>query len=104
MNNLKFTLKKSMNPFTLGMLLGCAVFSIADANSAFAALPWEGPLTTLKNSITGTVAKTICAIVVCVTGIMIALGEGGAAGRVALRLVFGLALAIGFLQVISLFG
>ena len=29
--------------------------------------------------------------------------EGGAAGRLALRLVFGLALAIGFMQIVSMF-
>lgn len=87
----------------LGALAGLAAYQLLAPASALAALPWEGPLETLKASITGTVAKAICAVVVCVTGVMIGMGEGGAAGRVALRLVFGLALAIGFMQIISMF-
>lgn len=67
------------------------------------AMPWDGPLQELRNSITGTAAKAICAITVCVTGVMIGMGEGGAAGRKALQLVFGLALAIGFMQIVDLF-
>lgn len=94
---------KKVNPLFLGLMLGFMVYSIIEPSSTSAALPWEGPLEELKSSITGTVAKAICAIVVCVTGVMIGMGEGGAAGRIALRLVFGLALAIGFMQILSMF-
>lgn len=94
---------KRINPLFFGLMLGFMAYSIVEPSVASAALPWEGPLEELKASITGTVAKAICAIVVCVTGVMIGMGEGGAAGRIALRLVFGLALAIGFMQIISMF-
>lgn len=90
--------------FTLVILLGCMIYSYLEPSTAAAgSLPWETPMETLRDSLTNTVAKAICAIVVCVTGVMISMGEGGAAGRVALRLVFGLALAIGFLQILDMF-
>ena len=74
------------------------------ANSAFAAsLPWEGPLETLSDSLTGPLAKTVCAAVVCVSGIFVALGEGGPFGRLAGRIVFGLALAIGAMNIVKMF-
>lgn len=70
---------------------------------AYAALPWEGPLVQLQSSLTGPVAKAVCAIVVCCSGIFVALGEAGQFGRLCGRLVFGLALAVGFMQILSLF-
>lgn len=99
-----FSCKKFLSPTVALFLLCCLAYAlIAEPVPAYASLPWEEPLTELKESITGTVAKAICAIVVCVTGVMIGMGEGGAAGRIALRLVFGLALAVGFTQIISMF-
>ena len=94
---------KRDNVILTGIFLGLMIFKVLAPDVAYAALPWEGPLEELEESITGTVAKVITAIVVCVSGMMIAMGEGGAAGRLALRLVFGLALAIGFMQIVSMF-
>ena len=94
---------KRDNVILTGIFLGLMSFKVLAPDAAYAALPWEGPLEELEESITGTVAKVITAIVVCVSGMMIAMGEGGAAGRLALRLVFGLALAIGFMQIVSMF-
>lgn len=76
---------------------------MAYPNTTLAALPWEGPLVQLQTSLTGPVAKAVCAIVVCCSGLFVALGEAGQFGRLCGRLVFGLALAVGFMQIISLF-
>ena len=55
-------------------------------------LPWEGPLQTLIESLTGPVAKAIgIAAIVCL-GIAIAFSEGGSMLRKALFVVLGLAL------------
>lgn len=89
---------------TFGLLLAMLVTDILMPGSAFAAsLPWEGPLETLADSLTGDLAKTVCAAVVCVSGIFVALGEGGPFGRLAGRIVFGLALAIGAMNIVKLF-
>ena len=66
-------------------------------------LPWERPMYTIQKSLTGPVAKAIAMIVVVVAGIFVALGEGGPAGRLVGRLVFGLGLLFGALQIINAF-
>lgn len=66
-------------------------------------LPWEKPLITIQRSLTGPVAKAIAMVVVVVAGIFVALGEGGPAGRLVGRLVFGLGLLFGALQIIDAF-
>lgn len=101
-NQSQFEKLKIDHFFVFGMIAGFFIANFIEPTITFA-LPWDGPLQTLEDSLTGTVATAITAITVCVTGMMIAMGEGGAAGRVALRLIFGLALAIGFTQIISIF-
>lgn len=98
----RIAIKENTN-IALGVFLGLTIFNMFNPDMVSAALPWEGPLEELEESITGPVAKGITAIVVCVCGVMIAMGEGGASGRLALRLIFGLALAIGFMQILSMF-
>lgn len=88
---------------TMSLLAGLIIYTTISPETANAALPWEGPLDELQESITGPVAAAVCAVIVCVCGFMIAMGEGGATGRLALRLIFGLALAIGFMNILSMF-
>jgi len=64
--------------------------------SAFAGgtgMPWEGPLTTILESITGPVAKIAGVIAICITGLALAFGEGGGLMRKILGIVFGLSIA-----------
>ena len=68
-----------------------AVSSVADAASA--GMPWENPLQTILNSITGPVAKIIGALAITVTGLSIGFGEGGAGVKKMLWLVLGLSIA-----------
>lgn len=66
-------------------------------------LPWESPMYAIQKSLTGPMAKAIAMIVVVVAGIFVSLGEGGPAGRLVGRLVFGLGLLFGALQIIDKF-
>lgn len=95
--------KKSINKSLIfGIIVG--VFAINSIfPDAILAMPWDGPLEELRSSITGRAAKSICAITVCFTGVLIGMGEGGAAGRKALQLICGLALALGFMQILDMF-
>ncbi len=64
--------------------------------SAFASgtgMPWEGPLTTILESITGPVAKIAGVVAICITGLALAFGEGGGLMRKILGIVFGLSIA-----------
>ena len=98
----KFNLRLT-DAIVMGFFFGLLGVNLVVPESACAALPWETPLTNLRDSLTGPVAKAVTAIVVCVSGLMVALGEGGQFGRLAGRLVFGLALAVGFMQIVNMF-
>jgi type IV secretion system protein VirB2 len=56
-------------------------------------MPWEAPLQTVADSITGPVAKAIGIIAIAITGLGFAFAEGGSALRKGLGIVFGLAIA-----------
>lgn len=88
-------IKKNKGILLLGMLMICLLVpTVCFASGGSAGLPWEGPLESIKNSLTGPVATGVTTIIVIVTGIMIGAGEGGAAGRKLLQLVCGLAMAL----------
>lgn len=73
--------------------------------AAAADLPWQGPLESVVSSINGPVAKAICLVAICVSGVMMALGEGGPMGRKAGQLIFGISLAAFAATIVSdLFG
>lgn len=56
-------------------------------------MPWETPLQTIADSITGPVAKAIGVLAIAITGLGMAFSEGGSWVRKGLSIVFGLAIA-----------
>lgn len=56
-------------------------------------MPWEGPLQTVADSLSGPVAKAVGIIAIVVTGLGFAFAEGGSAMRKGVGIVFGLAIA-----------
>lgn len=95
-------IKKIDKALIFGIVFGTFIITSIFPDTILA-MPWDGPLEELRSSITGKAAKSICAITVCITGVMIGMGEGGQAGRKALQLICGLALAIGFMQILDMF-
>ena len=81
----------------LAYLFSLFVISLVLVDPAFATtgttMPWESPLTTLEQSVTGPVARAIGIIAIVVTGLGIAFGEGGTGLRKILWIVFGLSVA-----------
>jgi type IV secretion system protein VirB2 len=69
------------------------VGSPAWASSGGTAMPWEAPLTTIQNSLSGPVAKAVGIIAIVITGLAFAFSEGGSAMRKGIGIVFGLAIA-----------
>lgn len=56
-------------------------------------MPWEGPLQTIADSVTGPVAKAVGIVAIAVTGLGVAFAEGGSWVRRGLGIIFGLAIA-----------
>jgi len=77
--------------------------SPAWATSSGTAMPWEAPLTTIQNSLSGPVAKAVGIIAIVITGLGFAFAEGGSAMRKGVGIVFGLAIAFTATTFISSF-
>ena len=56
-------------------------------------MPWEGPLQSILDSLTGPVAKIAGVGAIVITGLALAFGEGGGLMRKILGIVFGLSIA-----------
>ena len=56
-------------------------------------MPWEGPLQSVMDSVTGPVAKIAAVIAICVTGLMLAFGESGSGLNKATQVLFGISIA-----------
>ncbi|HEY1561741.1 MAG TPA: TrbC/VirB2 family protein [Caulobacteraceae bacterium] len=67
------------------------------------AMPWETPLQSVQDSLSGPVAKAIGIIAIVVTGLGFAFAEGGSAMRKGVGIVFGLAIAFTATTFISSF-
>ena len=65
----------------------------AFAGSSGTSMPWETPLQTVQDSLSGPVAKAVGIIAIVVTGLGFAFSEGGSAMRKGIGIVFGLAIA-----------
>ena len=90
----------------LAILTGAAVLlavSPAWAAGAGTAMPWEGPLDTIMQSLSGPVAKAVGIIAIVLTGLGFAFAEGGSALRKGIGIVFGLAIAFTATTFISTF-
>ena len=75
---------------------GSALFASL-GNRAYAAqsgLPWEAPLQTLTDSLTGPVLQTFLIISIVLAGLMMALTEVSAGAKRLLQAVFGLSIAV----------
>ncbi len=73
---------------------GLTLLLQADAALAGASgLPWETPLQTITNSLTGPVLQSFLILAVLVSGIVISFAEVGAGAKRLLQAVFGLSVA-----------
>lgn len=63
------------------------------AHAAGTGMPWEAPLTSFLNSLTGPVAKIVGVAAVVVAGFGIAFSEGGSGLRKLVWVAFGLSIA-----------
>ena len=65
----------------------------ATAHAAGSGLPWEAPLQSILDSITGPVARIIAVMVITLTGLTLAFGETSGGFRRLIQIVFGLSIA-----------
>jgi type IV secretion system protein TrbC len=81
----------------------CAATPAWATTTGGTAMPWETPLQSVQNSLSGPVAKAVGIIAIVVTGLGFAFAEGGSAMRKGVGIVFGLAIAFTATTFISSF-
>ena len=81
-------------------IIPLAAIAVVSAGAAHAAtggaggaMPWEGPLTAVMDSITGPVARVIAILIIVATGMTLAFGDVGQGFKKLLQILFGLAIA-----------
>ena len=85
------------------LLIGGLVGPAAAATSG-PAMPGDGPLQTILNSLSGTVAHVLITVAVIVTGLVFAFTEHGSGARRLFGVAFGGALALGALSFMTAVG
>lgn len=83
---------------------GSLALQVFAVNSAYAALPWEDPLDTVVESLTGPVAQGVSVIACVVMGGMLAFGELGGVAKRGIMILFGIAMALFASNFITAFG
>lgn len=79
-------------PLGLAVAVILAAPALATTTSG-TSMPWETPLQTVQESLSGPVAKAVGIIAIVVTALGFAFSEGGSALRKGIGIVFGLAVA-----------
>jgi type IV secretion system protein TrbC len=87
-NRRKVTDRRILLAALLSMVCWCAA-----AHAAGAGMPWETPLNSLLNSLTGPIAKIAGVAAVVITGLGMAFSEGGSGMRKLVTVAFGLTIA-----------
>ncbi|MDX7817966.1 TrbC/VirB2 family protein [Aeromonas caviae] len=81
-------------PATQGLLLaGLMLLLAGTAQAAGSSMPWEGPLTSILESIQGPVARIVAVIIIISTGLALAFGDTSGGFRKLIQIVFGLSIA-----------
>ena len=81
------------SPLKTLSVLALLLFGAASAHAAGSGLPWEAPLQSILDSITGPVARIIAVMVITLTGLTLAFGETSGGFRRLIQIVFGLSIA-----------
>ena len=68
--------------------------TVGAAQAAQSGLPWEQPLETITNSLTGPVLQTFLIIAIVLSGLVMALSEVSDGAKRLLQAVFGLSVAV----------
>lgn len=92
-----------------GLWLTSAGFILLLGGNALAAtagpvMPWDTPLTTIRDSLSGTVAHILVTVAVITTALVFAFSEAGSGARRLFGVAFGGAIALGALSVMTAVG
>ncbi len=88
--------------FILGTLIIAADPALAGTSGP--AMPWDGPLTTIRDSLSGTIAHILITIAIVIAGLTFAFGQHGSAMRTVGGIALGGAIALGAVSLMTSLG
>jgi len=88
---------------TLSVLIVCGLTALPAQAATNADMPWEAPLQTIMDSITGPVAQIIAVLAIAITGLALAFGDSTGGFRKLIQIVFGLSIAFAAATLVSNF-
>lgn len=94
--------KTFVTKFALASELLLATAAVAATSGP--GMPWDTPLTTIRDSLSGTVAHILVTVAVITTGLVFAFSEAGTGARRLFGVAFGGAIALGALSVMTAIG
>ena len=97
-------LTRSIASSFASLAAGLAFAAEAAAATSGPGMPWDGPLQTILNSLSGTVAHVLITVAVIVTGLVFAFTEHGSGARRLFGVAFGGAIALGALSFMTAVG
>jgi type IV secretion system protein TrbC len=97
-------LTRSIASSLVSLAVGLAFAAEASAAASGPSMPWDGPLQTILNSLSGTVAHVLITVAVIVTGLVFAFTEHGSGARRLFGVAFGGAIALGALSFMTAVG
>ncbi len=77
----------------LALAMTSPAFAATTGGGGGGAMPWEGPLNAVMDSITGPTARIIAILIIVATGLTLAFGDVGQGFKKLLQILFGLAIA-----------
>ena len=90
----RFSVNPHLRPALHVAVLAALMLSLAlPAHAAGSSMPWEGPLTSILESIQGPVARIVAVIIIISTGLALAFGDTSGGFRKLIQIVFGLSIA-----------
>ena len=97
-------LTRSLTSGVVPLIAGLIFVGEAAAATSGPSMPWDGPLNTVLNSLSGTVAHVLITVAVIVTGLVFAFTEHGSGARRLFGVAFGGAIALGALSFMTAVG
>ena len=77
----------------LAFAMTSPAFAATTGGGGGGAMPWEGPLNAVMDSITGPTPRIIAILIIVATGLTLAFGDVGQGFKKLLQILFGLAIA-----------
>lgn len=97
-------MRKAWSVLAVAMFLGLINGGPAEASTGGSAMPWDAPITSVFDSLSGTTAKAIVGIMIVFAGIVWMRGRGEEGGERMMYAVIGGAVIFGIQTLYTAFG